>query len=99
HGAVLEHASLVRREPVEAGGDERMERLRHVELLDGSRRTVNGALLRQQAAVEQHAHGLDGVERHALGTGEDLASKRARQSGYETGEQLLHRLFGERLEE
>ena len=99
NSAVLEHAPLVRREPIEPRGDQGVQRLRNVQLLGRARRPVDRALLHQQCAVEQHAHRLDRVERHALGASEDLTPKRARQPGHEAGEQFLHRLLGERLEE
>ena len=53
-----------------------MQRLRDLELADLAGRAVDGALLHEQAAVEQHADGLDRVERDALGAGEDLRAQR-----------------------
>ena len=41
-------------------------------------RPVDVALTGEQAAVEQHPHRLDRVERHALGAGEDLGAELAR---------------------
>src|SRR2546426_11956617 len=55
--------ALRRREPVQARGDERMERLGHLEILDAAGGAVLRALLLQHPAVEEHADGLDGVQR------------------------------------
>jgi len=55
-------------------------------------------LARQQATIEQHADGLDRVERDALGPCEDLLAHRFREAGHEPGQELLHRGGGERLE-
>ena len=65
-------------EAVEPGGDQRVQRLRHLERVDLADRPVDGALLDEQAAVEQHPHRLDRVERDALGAGEDLLAQRRR---------------------
>ncbi len=96
--AVREQASLLRREAVEPGGDQRMERLGHLELADLADRCVHGAVLHEQAAVEQHAHGLDRVERHTFRAREDLLACLLRQPWNETREKLLHRLARQRLE-
>ncbi len=97
HRSVLEQAPLLRCETVQARRDQSVQRLRHLERLDFPRRPVDGALLHEQAAIEQHPHRLDRVERHALGASEDLVAQPLRQARDEPVEQLLHRLLRERL--
>src|SRR2546430_6417344 len=50
------------RSPVEPGGDERVQRLRHVQLADLAGRPIDGLLLDEQASVEEHAHRLRSEE-------------------------------------
>src|SRR5262249_29373636 len=57
-----------------------------------------GALLNEQAAVEQHADGLDGIERNAFGADEDSLPGLGRQTRYEPRQKLLHGRPGKRLE-
>ena len=78
------------RQTVEAGGDQRVKRFRHLERLDLADGPVDRAFLDERAAVEQHPHRLDCVERNALGAGEDLLAQRLRQAGNETAQQLIH---------
>src|SRR5207244_2592022 len=59
--AVLEQAPLVGREAVQTGSDQRLECFRHLERLDRPHWPIHRALLYEQAAVEEHADGLDGV--------------------------------------
>ena len=80
HGRVLEQSTLLRREPVEPRGDQCVQRLRHLERLDLARQPVRGAVLDEQAAVEQHPHGLDRVERDALGASEDAVANLDREA-------------------
>src|SRR5579859_6920285 len=96
--SILEQPALRRRETIQAGGDQRMQRLWHLERLDCADRPVDGTLLDERAAVEQHPDRLDGVERDAFGAGEYLLAQRLRQARNEAGQQLLHRLLRERLE-
>ena len=98
HGAVLDDAALVGREPVQAGGDQRVQGLRHLQGVHGAGRPVDAPLLHQVAAVEQHAHGLDGVQRHALGAGQDLPREGIGQPRHEAVEQRPHRRLGQRLQ-
>ena len=55
--------------------------------------------LLDETAVEQHAHRLDGVERHALRTAQDLDGELVRQTRHEGCEQFLHSRLRERLQE
>ena len=63
HGSVLEQAPLLGREAVEARRDQGVQRLRHLERADLADRPVDRTLSHEQAAVEQHPHRLDRVER------------------------------------
>ena len=71
HGRILHEPPLDRLERVEPRGRERVQRLGDLERLDRAGRAVLVAVTLQQAAVEQHPHGLDRVERHALGPLDD----------------------------
>ena len=93
HGRVLEQPPLLRREAVEPGGDERVQCLRYFERLDRPRHAVGGAVLYQEAPVDQHSHGLDRVEGDAFGAGEDAVADLRRKPRHEPGQQLLHRLL------
>ena len=53
-----------------------------------------GSLLGEQAAVEQHPHRLHRVQRHALGTLQDLLAHPIRQSRHQPLEHFLHRRLG-----
>ena len=83
-GGVLEHTPLLRRQAVEARSDERVQRLRNLERVDLRRGPVDGALLDEQSAVEEHPHRLHRVERDALGALEDLAAHLLGQARHET---------------
>ena len=80
HGGVLERAPLARLEAVESRRHERVQRLRDLERLDRARQPVAIPLARDQAAVEEHAHRLDRVQRHAFRPLED-----ARRAGRPAG--------------
>ena len=60
-GRVLHDRALRGFETVEPRRDQGLEGLRHVELLDLPGHHVPGPPLRQEAAIQQHPHGLDGV--------------------------------------
>src|SRR5262249_11840038 len=89
HGPVLQQAALVRRKVVEAGRDERMQRLRHLERVDRSDGSVNRAVLDECSLVEEHANRFDRVEGNALRAGEDLLAERTGQAGDEAVQQRL----------
>ena len=67
-----------------------MKRFRHLERLDLAYRSVDGAFLDERAAIEQHSHRLDCVERNALGADEDLLAQSLRQAGNKAAQQLIH---------
>src|SRR4029078_907157 len=79
-------------------GDHVMQRLGHVERGNLACRPVDGAVLDEVAAVEEHAHGLDGVERYALGTGEDLVARLRGEAGDKAVEEVAHGPLRERIE-
>ena len=66
HGGVLEQPALVRLEPVEPGGDQGVQGLRHVEGREVAGHRVARLPALEQTAVEQHAHRLDRVQRDAV---------------------------------
>ncbi len=98
HGGVLDDAPLLCAEPVEPCRDKSLKRLGHLERLDHAGRPVDMPFLDEEAAVEQHPHGLDRVQRHPLGPGEDARPEILGQPGHEAGQQVAHRLLRERLE-
>ena len=98
HGGVFDHPPLHLLEAVEPRGDQRVQGLRHLERLDLSVGHVDVALAAQQPAVEQHAHGLHGVEGHALGPLADAHAELLREARHEPVEQLVDRVVRERLE-
>ena len=75
HGSVFEHPPLRFRETVQPCGDESVQRLGHLERLDGPGQLVRGPFLDDQAAVEQHSNRLDRIQRHTFRTTEDLVTK------------------------
>ena len=87
----LEQPALGLAEPIQAGGDERVQRLGHVEVLHLAADHVALAVLHQQAAVQQHPHDLHRVERHALGAVADPGHQLLREP---RSEALEHRLDG-----
>ena len=98
HRGVLEQATLLGLESVQPRGDQRVECFRDGECFDRPRRAVDIAFALEETAVEKHADGLDGVERHALRSVEDLGLKLLLETRDEAVEQLLHRPLGKRLE-
>jgi len=99
HGSVLEKGALPGRQAVEARGDQSLERLGHVELDDGAGELVAIAVgAREQTLVEQHPHGLDGVQRHALGPIADPHEQVAGETRHHPVQQLLDRHVRQSLE-
>ena len=82
----------------ETRSDERVQRLGDLERLDLADDAVGGSLLRDQPAVEKHAHGFDRVQRNAFGSLEDLTAQRLGHSGHKAREQFLHRRLRQGLE-
>ena len=68
HSGVLQDAPLLSGKSVQPRRDQRVQRLRHLEILDLGRESVLRAFLPQQSAVEQHANRLHRVQGHAFGT-------------------------------
>ena len=95
---VLEQPPLFGGQAVESSRDEGVQCLRDFERFDLAREPVRGAVLHEQAAVEQHPHRLDRVERDAFGAREDAVANLEREPRHEPGQQFLHGLLRERLE-
>ena len=98
HRGVLHDPALVLRESVQTRGDERVKRLGHRERLDGPGRRIDRTLLNEQAAIQEHADGLDRVQRHALGAIEDLIAELIGKARDQSGQELGHRVGRQRLE-
>ena len=92
HRAVLDESTLLRRQAVEPGGDQGLQRLRDLERLDGTRGLVHVSFPHKQPTVEQHPYRLHGVERDPLGAREDALAQLFGQAGDEPGQQFAHRL-------
>jgi hypothetical protein len=75
-----------------------VQRLRHRQLSQFAGGDVDVARAAKESLVEQHAHRLDRVQRHALGTREDTVARVARKPRNETLEQLRDRIVAQRLE-
>jgi hypothetical protein len=75
-----------------------VQRLGNLERRDGASWAVDGSVLREQPAVEEHPNSLDRVERHALGAVEDAPLELVRKARCESFEQRPHRPLGQRLE-
>jgi hypothetical protein len=96
---VLHAAPLVRREAVEAGCDEGLQRFGYLERLELASQAIAIALTHKQSAVEEHAHGLDGVERHSLRAPQNALPKLLGKPWHGTREEDFHCLARQRLEE
>ena len=94
----MDQLPLFRREPVKARRDERVQGRRDFQRFDRPRELVRGTIGGEQPSVQQHAHGLDRVQRDAFGARQDRVSHIGRQARHEALEQLLHRLRRQRLE-
>jgi hypothetical protein len=95
---ILDKLPLLRPEAVEARGRKRVQRLGNVEALHLPGERVALSLALEQPAVEEHPHGLDGVQRNALGSVEDLCAQAVRKAGSEPVEERHHGRARERLE-
>ncbi len=94
HRGLLDQPPLGRGQAVEPSRDQGVEGLRDFEILDGTGRAVHRAFLDEQLAVQQHANGLNRIQRHSLCPVEDLRHELRGQSGHEAGQQQLHRPCG-----
>ena len=94
HGGVLQHRALVRREAVEPRRGQRVQRLGHIQLADVAGHPIAASVLFQQPTVEQHPHGLYGVQRHTFGARQNSRRQLLGQPGHEPVEQLAHRGVG-----
>ena len=75
-----------------------MQRLGHLELADRAGRAIGVPFADDEAAVEQHADRLDGVEGDTFSPGEDTCAHVFREARHESREQVVHRLGRQRLE-
>lgn len=96
---VLEHSALCRGQAVESRRRERVQRLGDVELAHIAGQHIARPLLREQPAVQQHADGLDGIQRNPLGAADDASEEILGQPGHESLEGLPHRGVGQRFEQ
>ena len=87
----LDHRRSLRIERVEPGRDQRVEGLGHVERVDCADGDEAVVTQREQAAVEQHPHRLDRVERNAVRALADRLAQRVRQPGREPVQEGVHR--------
>ncbi len=94
----LEQRPIARLQPVQPGRDERVERGRHGQLGQVADGLGHPALEGEVPIGQEHADGLDRVERDALRALQDALHDRVRQARHEAGQQLAHLICGERLE-
>ena len=80
------------RQGVEARGDERLQGLGDLERPEFAGDAINAATLDEDASVDEHPDGLDGIEGDAFRPFEDLVGDVIRQSLDEPVEQIPHRL-------
>ncbi len=85
-------------QPVQSRRRQRVQCLRDLERVQRPGRPVDVALAYEQAAVEQHPHRLDRVQRHALRACEHSVAVLLRKPRHEAVEERAHRLVRERLE-
>jgi hypothetical protein len=71
----------------------------HVQVLDRSGQAIDAASRLEESAVEQHAHGLNRVERHTLRPLQHLFADFVREAGHQPVEQLFHGCGSEWLQE
>ena len=95
HGGVGDEGSQVRRQRVETGGQQRLQRLGHAQFAHVADEAVDAFDRTDDVAVDQHAHRLDRVERHALGLARDRRGGRLGQVRYES---VQHRGHGDVVE-
>ena len=70
---VLQQRPVLGRETVQPCLDQRVERFGHVEVLDRTRRFEPVPVSAKQPSIQEHPHGLDGIERDPFGAFADLA--------------------------
>ena len=98
HGGVLEEGTLLGWEGIEARRDERLKGLGDLEGPELSGDRVGAVALDEDVAVDEHPHGLDGVERYPLGALEDLGGDVLGKALDEPTQQLAHGAAGQGLE-
>jgi hypothetical protein len=98
-GGVLQQRPVLGREAVQARLDQCMERLGHVEVLDGTRGLETVPVATQQPSIEEHPDGLDGIERDPLRATADLAPDGLGEARHHPAQERLHRRVVEGFEE
>ena len=98
HRRVLQELPLGLRHRIETGGDQRMERLGHLQRRQVACDDGCAVDLLQQPSVEQHPHRLDGVQRDAVRGLTQPVPGLLREAGDEAGEEVVHGVVAERLE-
>src|SRR5204863_10152131 len=68
-GSVGDHPPRVRVERVQPRGEQRLQRVRDEQLTDVADEAIDTIDRLDDVPVDEHAHGLDGVQRHALRLG------------------------------
>src|SRR5919198_4669784 len=86
HCGLLDGSALVRGEAVEPRGDERMQGLWNLECLDLPLEPIRVAVAHEDAAIEQHADGLDCVEGNTLGPFEYPRAELLREPWHRLGQ-------------
>jgi hypothetical protein len=98
-GRVLQERAVGVLERVHPRGEQRVQRLRDVELAhEAADHSVRTPDLLEHVAVGQHADGLDGVQRDALGPGDDAVDVLGRQAGHVPADHRGHLRVRERVE-
>ena len=99
HGGVLGRPLLGRREPVETGRQDRVDRPRDLDVLDRPGQLPVAVPEPQDATVDEHPHELLGEERIPVGERDHPVAELGRQAAGEQGVDQLGALPGlERLE-
>ena len=95
---VLEQLPLDGLEAVQPRGDQCVQALGNFEGVERAVGAESAILLNHEPAIEQHAHGLDGVEGDAGGTIADARAQLGGKAGNEPIEELTHRIRAQRVE-
>ena len=97
-GRVRDDRPVGRIELVEARRDEGRQRLRNGQVGQVAGRSVDPALRDEPALRQEHPNDLDGIQRDPVRARHDRVACRGRQARDEAGQQLAHRLDGQRLQ-
>ena len=95
---VLQQCAILRIESIQPRGDQRLQRLGHLEVLERPGELVGDLAGAEDPAVRKHADRLHGVERNALRARHDPGRRIVWCVGHESANELLDRLVGKGLE-